>query len=151
MTSKRDRYLQLKHELLDSCGQCMGFRAKGIDLKNKDANTACTPGKECHKTCPALGMGRTLAAVVSLQEQTDANIKPLAKINSGKVEELVIQREQPLHIVRDDQKLVEQNKYLAQNCHRCGSGEDKAVLIPCRHDGKSLWGCTRCLPALIHG
>lgn len=30
MTTKRDRYLQLKHDLLSSCGQCMGFRARGI-------------------------------------------------------------------------------------------------------------------------
>jgi hypothetical protein len=25
------------------------------------------------------------------------------------------------------------------------------VLLPCRHEGSSLWVCTHCLPALIHG
>jgi hypothetical protein len=24
-------------------------------------------------------------------------------------------------------------------------------LVPIRHQGQSLWVCTRCLPALIHG
>ncbi|HUW65763.1 MAG TPA: 4Fe-4S dicluster-binding protein [Spirochaetia bacterium] len=41
--------------------------------------------------------------------------------------------------------------YIAQTCHRCGTGEDQAVLLPCRFGGESLWVCTRCLPALIHG
>jgi Fe-S-cluster-containing hydrogenase component 2 len=41
--------------------------------------------------------------------------------------------------------------YIAQTCHVCGTGEDSRVLLPCRKDGASLWVCTRCLPALIHG
>lgn len=41
--------------------------------------------------------------------------------------------------------------YIAQSCFRCGAKEDRSVLLPCRHEGKSLWVCTRCLPALIHG
>jgi ferredoxin len=41
--------------------------------------------------------------------------------------------------------------YIAQTCHVCGTGEDNRVLLPCRKDGASLWVCTRCLPALIHG
>ena len=41
--------------------------------------------------------------------------------------------------------------YIAQSCHICGSGEDSRVLLPCRTGGQSLWVCTRCLPALIHG
>ncbi|GBF32427.1 hypothetical protein DCCM_0621 [Desulfocucumis palustris] len=57
MTAKRDKYLQWKHELLDSCGQCLGFRAKGIDLTATVEKPACAPGVECHKSCPALGRG----------------------------------------------------------------------------------------------
>ena len=41
--------------------------------------------------------------------------------------------------------------YIAQRCFRCGEGEEQAVLLPCRHQGQSLWVCTHCLPALIHG
>jgi len=41
--------------------------------------------------------------------------------------------------------------YLEQSCHVCGEGESSRVLLPCRKAGASLWVCTRCLPALIHG
>jgi MinD superfamily P-loop ATPase len=41
--------------------------------------------------------------------------------------------------------------YIEQTCHVCGEGEDSRVLLPCRKGGASLWVCTRCLPALIHG
>jgi Na+-translocating ferredoxin:NAD+ oxidoreductase RNF subunit RnfB len=41
--------------------------------------------------------------------------------------------------------------YIEQRCHLCGTGEDSAVLMPCRRGGASLWVCTRCLPRLIHG
>ena len=41
--------------------------------------------------------------------------------------------------------------YIKQACHVCGVGEDSRVLLPCRRAGDSLWVCTRCLPALIHG
>ncbi|MCJ7619514.1 MAG: ferredoxin, partial [Anaerolineae bacterium] len=29
--------------------------------------------------------------------------------------------------------------------------EQERTLLPCRQQGQSLWVCTRCLPALIHG
>lgn len=41
--------------------------------------------------------------------------------------------------------------HIAQSCFRCGENERQAVLIPCRTQGQSLWVCTHCLPALIHG
>lgn len=41
--------------------------------------------------------------------------------------------------------------YIAQSCHICGTGEELRVLLPCRTKSQSLWVCTRCLPALIHG
>jgi ferredoxin len=42
-------------------------------------------------------------------------------------------------------------RYMAQTCFQCGQSEQECTLLPCRHQGKSLWVCTRCLPALIHG
>ncbi|MDV0446246.1 Ion-translocating oxidoreductase complex subunit B [Methanosarcinaceae archaeon Ag5] len=36
-------------------------------------------------------------------------------------------------------------------CYKCGKSEYNAYLLPMRHGGESLWVCTRCLPALIHG
>jgi len=45
----------------------------------------------------------------------------------------------------------QEKTYIEQTCHVCGQGEDSRVLLPCRKAGQSLWVCTRCLPALIHG
>ena len=41
--------------------------------------------------------------------------------------------------------------YIAQHCFNCGASEDDRPLLPVRKAGDSTWGCTRCLPALIHG
>ena len=41
--------------------------------------------------------------------------------------------------------------YISQRCFRCGTGEEQSPLIPARWQGSSLWVCTHCLPALIHG
>lgn len=41
--------------------------------------------------------------------------------------------------------------YISQSCFRCGIHEENGVLLPVRTRGNSLWVCTRCLPALIHG
>ena len=41
--------------------------------------------------------------------------------------------------------------YIPQSCFQCGRGEHQGVLLPCRTEGRSVWVCTRCLPALIHG
>jgi NAD-dependent dihydropyrimidine dehydrogenase PreA subunit len=41
--------------------------------------------------------------------------------------------------------------YIEQTCFRCGAGEQRAVLLPVRTKGQSLWVCTHCLPSLIHG
>jgi MinD superfamily P-loop ATPase len=51
-----------------------------------------------------------------------------------------------------EEKMAERSKvYIAQRCHVCDATEAQRVLLPCRKDGESLWVCTRCLPALIHG
>ncbi len=36
-------------------------------------------------------------------------------------------------------------------CFNCNKGEDEVYLLPLRHEMKSEWVCTRCLPMLIHG
>jgi ferredoxin len=42
-------------------------------------------------------------------------------------------------------------RYIPQTCLRCAASEQTAILVPVRTAGKSLWVCTHCLPALIHG
>ncbi|MHB8157222.1 MAG: ATP-binding protein [Desulfocucumaceae bacterium] len=41
--------------------------------------------------------------------------------------------------------------YIPQKCHMCGRDEEEVPVLPCRKQGESIWVCTRCLPALIHG
>lgn len=62
-------------------------------------------------------------------------------------------REAPAFDAEEAEKQVHQQKpqYIAQRCFRCEVSEEHAVLLPCRTQGQSLWVCTRCLPALIHG
>lgn len=123
MTTKRDRYLQIKHDLLSSCGQCIGFRARGVDLESNQEKPDCSTARDCHKSCPALGMGG--AAPVKKAEA------PAGMPAAGKD--------------RPDQSGPETPK-----CHRCGKSSG-AAMLPCRYKGQSLWVCTGCLPALIHG
>lgn len=138
MSEKRNRYLQLKHEFLNSCGQCIGFRARGVDLEKKEDKTPCSPGVECHKTCPALGMGGAGKAKIA---------------GAGPVETVIVEAAGTQELNPEKQNKLQQpeKNYLAQTCFRCGTSEDKQALLPCRHKGESLWVCTRCLPALIHG
>jgi Fe-S-cluster-containing hydrogenase component 2 len=51
----------------------------------------------------------------------------------------------------EEQQKARGTTYIAQTCFRCGGSEAKSVLLPCRWHGQSLWVCTHCLPALIHG
>ena len=48
-------------------------------------------------------------------------------------------------------ELAEQRAASEISCERCGAGEHQAPLMACRTEGKSVWVCVRCLPALIHG
>jgi len=123
MSTKRDKYLKWKHELLDKCGQCMGFRAKGIDLASGSISHDCSPGMDCHKNCPALGMGSPAASKDTPKEA--GNGKPRSEKNNKKT--------------------------IVPECFNCGQNEQDAAILPCRYKGKSIWVCTKCLPTLIHG
>jgi MinD superfamily P-loop ATPase len=51
----------------------------------------------------------------------------------------------------EERQRVKEFRYMVQNCFQCGGSEEESTLLPCRRQGQSLWVCTRCLPALIHG
>lgn len=40
---------------------------------------------------------------------------------------------------------------LSIKCFNCNKDETEVYLLPLRHQMKSEWVCTRCLPMLIHG
>lgn len=127
-TTKRERYLKLKHDLLERCGQCMGFRARGIDISREKPDVPCVPSVDCHKSCPALGMGKV------------SKDRPVQDLENNLYQ-----------LMTADTPAEENDKnYIPQSCFGCGRSEDQGTLLPCRNKGKSRWVCTKCLPSLIH-
>ena len=51
----------------------------------------------------------------------------------------------------EEHRAAQQLLYLPQRCSFCPNTEDETYLLPVKHQGESIWVCTRCLPQLIHG
>ena len=119
--------IKIDEELCNGCGACVLPCAEGaIVLENGKARvkdeTLCDGAGFCIPICPT--------GALSIEE-----------------------REAPAFDEEKAEALMEERGevYIAQHCFRCETGEDQAPLLPVRHKGQSLWVCTRCLPALIHG
>lgn len=121
MTSKRERYMKRRRELMDWCGQCVGFRAKGLLMPEEDDGHVCEPSDSCPKNCPGLALDLS-----SIEEELNISETAQEERNNN-------------------------DKPNIANCYLCDKSEGEAVLIPCRTKGESNWVCTKCLPTLIHG
>lgn len=119
--------VRIDEELCTGCGLCVTPCAEGaieiVDGKAKVVNEVlCDGAGFCLSVCP------TGALSVEVREAPAFDPEAAeARVREG------------------------EGTYIAQTCFRCGAGEQDRVLMPCRHQGRSLWVCTRCLPALIHG
>lgn len=128
MTGK-NKWMKWRWELMDSCGQCVGFRAKGLELPEAEEGHVCKPNDACPRHCP--GFQSDFAEIAR-------EIAPELPAVTTKNEQIEAVNEE----IKSDTLL---------QCSRCGRTDDAGYLLPVRHKGKNHWICTKCLPGLIHG
>ncbi len=119
--------VRIDEELCNGCGACVTPCAEGaIVLVNGKARvldeTLCDGAGFCLPVCPT--------GALSIE------VRDAPAFDEAKAEALMRERG-PV--------------YMAQRCFHCRASEERAYLVPVRHAGQSLWVCTHCLPALIHG
>jgi MinD superfamily P-loop ATPase len=119
--------VRIDEELCNGCGACVIPCAEGaivlVDGKAKVVDeTLCDGAGFCIPVCPT--------GALSIEEREAPDF------DEERAEALMHERG---------------TVYITQKCFRCATGEDEAPLLPVRHQGQSLWVCTCCLPALIHG
>ncbi|MGI5921323.1 MAG: ATP-binding protein [Syntrophomonadaceae bacterium] len=119
--------VKVDESLCNGCGACISPCAEGaLELVNGKAKVIrdelCDGAGFCLGICPT--------GALSLEERESKDFSA----------EAVEKR-------RQEQTL----NYLPQDCSLCHTSEEDAYLLPVKHQGKSLWVCTHCLPRLIHG
>ncbi len=119
--------VRIDEELCNGCGVCVMPCAEGaivlVDGKAKVVDESlCDGAGFCIPVCPT--------GALSIEE------REAPEFDDEKAEAIMHERGQV---------------YIAQTCFRCNTGEDEVPLVPFRHQGRSQWVCTRCLPTLIHG
>ncbi|APH38832.1 ATP-binding protein [Methanohalophilus halophilus] len=121
--------VKIDEDKCNGCGKCVSPCAEGaiqiIDGKAKVVSEELCDGMGfCIGVCPQ--------DAISIEERQTMDFNPQA--------------------VREMQETKEKdNEAGSINCFKCGKDENERYLMPLRHEKESIWVCTRCLPALIHG
>ncbi len=124
--SKR-QIIRIDEELCNGCGVCVTPCVEGaISIVNGKAKVVsdelCDGAGFCLSVCP------TGALTVEVREAADFD-----------------------EVAAEHHQKTKGKTYISQRCFRCGDSEETTPLMPARWQGSSLWVCTHCLPALIHG
>jgi len=119
--------IHIDQELCNGCGLCVTPCAEGaIEMRDGKAHVVsdalCDGAGFCLAVCPT--------GALTVETREAAPFDHQAALRHAQEREA---------------------QYVVQTCFRCQASEQEAVLLPCRSEGQSLWVCTRCLPALIHG
>jgi MinD superfamily P-loop ATPase len=125
--TRKRKIVRINEDLCNGCGACVVPCAEGaialVDGKAKVVkDELCDGAGFCLGVCPT--------GALTIEERDAPAFDP-----------------QAAHA----QQVKRGKQVLGETCFRCGNSEEDAVLIPCRHQGKSQWVCVRCLPPLIHG
>ncbi|RNI14043.1 ferredoxin [Methanohalophilus sp. RSK] len=121
--------VKIDEEKCNGCGKCVSPCAEGaiqiIDGKAKVVSEELCDGMGfCIGVCPQ--------DAISIEERQTMDFNPQA------VKEM-------------QEKNHKDTEAGSINCFKCGKDENERYLMPLRHGKESIWVCTRCLPALIHG
>ncbi|MCX8007607.1 MAG: 4Fe-4S binding protein [Coriobacteriia bacterium] len=127
MSTVRRQIVRIDESRCTGCGLCVSPCAEGA-IEIVDGKARVVREELCDGAGFCLGVCPTGALSIEVREAVPFDHEAAEPIVAAK-----------------------QAEYIPQVCFRCGRDEDAAPLLPVRHQGKSEWVCTRCLPALIHG
>jgi len=123
----RRRIVKIDEENCNGCGLCVSPCAEGaIEIVDGKARVVreelCDGAGFCIGVCPT--------GALSIEEREAAPFS-----------------EKAVHEHREKRG----TGYVRQKCFRCRTDEDSVPVLLCRTEGRSVWVCVKCLPALIHG
>lgn len=127
MMKRKRQIVRIDEERCTGCGQCVSPCAEGA-IEIRDGKARVIRDELCDGAGFCLGVCPEGALTLEEREAEDFSEEAVHRQN----------KENP-------------KNYISQKCHRCGRDENEIALLPCRKKGESIWVCTSCLPALIHG